>query len=101
MTGCWEGAGKVLPGMTSTETTDSPETPDTLPLMVPALAARVRAATTAAIQRVRTMVCVSPFEIGREAGTTRPAMNQYTNSTPATAELVRKGLVNAVFVPGA
>src|SRR6266850_2111182 len=45
MTGCSVGAGKALPWIVSTYTTDSPLTPDTFPLMVPALAASVTTRT--------------------------------------------------------
>src|SRR5215468_1693454 len=56
MRGCSEGTEKVLPWTTSTYTTDSPETPETFPLMLPALAATEMTNTTIPIlKRLRDM----------------------------------------------
>src|SRR3989442_3665865 len=66
-TGCCAGAGKVLPAMASTKTTDSPATPETFPLMVPAFAATVSAATTtSAIRALRFMISPKGLEKGED-----------------------------------
>src|SRR5579864_5522098 len=88
--------------MTSTYTTDSPETPDTFPLIVPALADRHIANTTIPItKKLRDMIFLPLFGNSQIEGGGSPAPNlQYTNSNPATAEFVRNGLVSVVLVPG-
>src|ERR1700751_1199599 len=86
--------------MTSMYTTDSPETPDTFPLMVQAFAGSEIANTKIPItKKLRDMICSSLWKFVNRGGSSAPN-SQYTNSRPATAELVRNGLVMAVLLPG-